>query len=71
MEGWMNEAHAENLLHVQLSLQHMYWNSNALLMGVKTGNNPSVKCLGYRDQILNTYTLLISVISLLETCLKE
>lgn len=58
MEGWMNEAHAENLLHVQLSLQHMYWNSNTLLMGVITGNNSSAKCLSYGDQILNTYTLL-------------
>lgn len=54
----MNEAHAENLLHVQLSLQPMYWNSNTLLMGVKTGNSPSAKCLSYGDQILNTYTLL-------------
>lgn len=36
MEGWMNEAQAESLLHVQLSLQHMYWNSNALVMAVKT-----------------------------------
>lgn len=53
----MNEAHAENLTHA-VSLQHTYWNSNTLSIGVKTGNYPSAKCLSYRDQILNMYTLL-------------
>lgn len=72
VDGYMNEVHAD---HVTLatSPQHMYWNPNTLLTGVRTGNNnnPSAKVAEQEGLNFKYVHSLIPLIQLLGICLKE